>query len=371
MENTKSVSKIFLGAGLILAFVFLLCSFNIYAYDTYEIYPQVVWANEGGTGWEYANNPEVPDSAFYFPATYETKEIGFLTGFPVPYYSDGDHVSLFVDFTIGMEDVASSQWLGLFVRPIGSTSYLSTATNTGNGEWLRVNIQNQANLGEVFTGSFHWEDLSQSCSYKILITKCGDGSSIGSSRLTFYHVTGVFDLNLVSSKEMKPFLLTAKLYMGYPNISEGYGPFLSKDYHFRITDTSMYGAIEDLASILEDMDFSGLSGLADLSTTIENWYTSYTSVSSTIVDRLDEIIDDGETDEDVTRWNEEASLVASQASDLHDLEESLVGTLSDFEFPTVANQTAVNNVLLPFWQNELVISLTLAFMALMIVFLIL
>lgn len=347
-----------------------LLAIPVFAYDTYEIYPQVVWVDESTQNWRMASDPDVPDSSFYSPVGSQTKEIGYLCGYPVPYYADGDHVSVFVDFSIGVpaEALQKQQWIGIFVRPVNSNNYLSTATNTGAGEWLRVNILNQANLAELYTGSFHWEGMDAYCSYKLLVTYAGDGSSSVTNTFV-YHVTGVLDLNLTQqNKELKPFLLTAKYYLGYPaNNVSNYGLAVSKDFHFRVTDTSMMGAIEDLKNTIDQIDLSGLSGLGDLSTVINNWYDDYILNIDNISSELESIYDDGETDSDVTRWAEEQSALASDADYLNSIEQSYLDVLNDFTFPDVPNQTATGNVFNRFFEIPLFVSMIVTSMSIMIV----
>ena len=374
--DDRRIFKMWFALG-IMFFVFVTCAcIRVFAYDTYEIYPQVVWVDESTQNWRMASDPDYPDSAFYSPVGGQTKEIGYLCGYPVPYYADGDHVSVFVDFSIAVpaEALQKQQWVGLFVRPINSNNYLSTATNTGNGEWLRVNILNQGNLAELYTGSFHWEGMDAYCSYKLLVTYAGDGSASVTNSF-IYHVTGVLDLNLVqSTKELKPFLLTAKYYLGYPaNNVSNYGLSVSKDYHFRITDTSMMGAIEDLKNTIDEIDLSGLSDLGDLTTVINNWYEDYSLNIESISDQLESIYDDGETDPDITQWAERASEFESQNQYLHSLEDDLMGTVGDFTFPDVpdASSSIVGHVVLPWFENPIVIALVMAGLAMMIVFAIL
>ena len=364
---TKKLKLIFISIFAIGYGVFLAAP--VFAYDTYEIYPNVVWVDESTYNWRMASDPDIPDSSFYSPIGTQTKEIGYLCGYPVPYYADGDHVSVFVDFSIGVpsEALQKQQWIGIFVRPINSNDYLSTATNTGNGEWLKVNIINQGNLAEVFTGSFHWEGMNAYCSYKLLITYAGDGSS--SVTNTFiYHVTGVLDLNLTQQdKELKPFLLTAKYYLGYPaNNVSNYGLAVSKDFHFRITDTSMMGAIEDLKNTIDSIDLSGLSDLGSLTTTINNWYDDYILNMSDLSNQLESLYDDNETDPDITAAYERASQFQSEIDEYNSLQEALIGTLEEYTFPSVSEANIANLIITPLFENEIVLFLVAGVLALLI-----
>ena len=364
---TKRFKVIFISIFAIAYSVFLAAP--VFAYDTYDIYPQVVWVDESTENWRVASDPDLPDSSFYSPIGSQTKEIGYLCGYPVPYYADGDHVSVFVDFTIGVpaEVLQKQQWVGIFVRPVFSNNYLSSATNTGSGEWLRVNIINQTNIAELYTGSFHWEGLDAYCSYKLLVTAVGDGSSSVTTQFC-YHVTGVLDLNLVqSTKELKPFLITAKYYLGYPgsNVSN-FGLAVSKDFHFRITDTSMYGAIEDLASVIQDLDFSGLSDLGTLSTTINNWYDDYILNMSDLSNQLESIYDDNETDPDITSAFERASEFQNEIDEYNSLQEALIGSLEEYTFPAVSDANIANLIITPLFENEIVLFLVAGVLALLI-----
>lgn len=379
MDENRSVTKMFLGAGLVVAFVLMLISFKVYAFEGFEVVGYPFTVINGTNSIQQFTDRDLPDSAFY-SISYESWDIGIASSFPVPYYSDGDHYSVFMNFTFSVpyQAIVNNQWIGIYVRPMLSNTQMSTVSS---GQWLTVNVLDVA-PGTGYTGgytdlrygSFMWQGDTQ-CSYKMLIT-CMNDANITANQPRIYNIAVVFDLNLtagstLASDELRPFSVSARYYTGYPTISSGYGLALHKDFIIRCTDTSMYGAIENLANVVADLDFSGLAGLADLSTTIENWYSSYTSVSSTIVDRLEDIIDDGETDPDITEWAEQASEFESKNDLLHDLEESLEGTIEDFTFPQVANQTAVGNVVGTFFNNEFIIALTLAMMTLMIVFLIL
>lgn len=382
MDENRSVTKMFFGAGLVVAFVLMLISFKVYAFEGFDVDAIPFYYNPDNYSQTYyqfsEEDPSYMVGDFYHSAnqTDQGREVGIVTGFPVPYYSDGDHYSVFLNFSFSVPTMAHSanDWVGIYVRPMTSNSFLTPASG---GTWLKVNVNTITPSGstgctDLSYGTFQWQGYAN-CSYRMLIV-----STIDAYHTQYiYNVSCVLDLNLISGSgvlgsELRPFSISAKYYLGYPQSSTTtYGLGLYKKYSIRCTDTSIYGLLENIESAVSSIDFSGLSGLADLNVTVENLYNEYVSNASLELGLLESIYDDGETDPDITEWADQATQFESKNDYLHDLEESLEGTISDFTFPEVANQTAVSNVVGAFFSNELVIALTLSVMTLMIVFLIL
>lgn len=382
MDENRSITKMFFGAGLVVAFVLMLISFKVYAFEGFEVDAIPFWYNDASYSqsyYQFADNDSTYMIGDFYHSSNQTeqgKEVGLVTGFPVPYYSDGDHYSIFLNFAFSVPTSAhvANDWVGIYVRPMLSNVYMTPASS---GTWLKVNVNtispgSSTGFTDLSYGTFQWQGYAN-CSYRMLIVSTIDNDNTQ----YIYNVSCVLDLNLIArdgilGAELRPFSISAKYYLGYPSSStSNYGLGLYKNYSIRCTDTSIYGLLENIESAVSSIDFSGLSGLADLNVTVENLYNEYVNNASIELGLLESIYDDGETDEDVTRWGEQASEFQSKNDYLHELEESLEGTISDFTFPEVANQTAVTNVIGNFLSNEFVIALTLAMMTLMIVFLIL
>lgn len=370
-------TKIFLCVGFIIAYVLFICT-PLYAFEGFDVdgIPFVYIA--GTDTYQEFTDVDYPDSPFYSIPNYEAEEIGISTSFPVPYYSDGDHYSVLLNFTFAVpyQAIVNNQWVGIYLRPMLSNGYM---TNTSSGQWLKVNVltinpSGSSGYTELTSGSFMWQGHSN-CSYRMLIT-CMNDSSIVANQPRVYNVSLVLDLNLKSGSgltgdELRPFSISARYYLGYPNISSGYGLGLHKDFTIRCTDTSMYGLLENIESAVSSIDFSGLSGLADLNITVENLYNEYVTNSQVEIGLLESIFDDGETDEDITEWANQATAFESVVSNLNDIEESLLGTISDFTFPDVPNQTANPNIVRVWFDNPITQGLMLAFLIMTIAMLLL
>lgn len=180
----------------------------------------------------------------------------------------------------------------------------------------------------------------------------------------------LFDLNLrYPGYELRPFRFGV---IDATQLTTGTGVswlMYNKTYSWRLLDTQLYylldTKLDDLSTAIGNIDISvDLSG-------IEGLINQEINKIIVISNQLESLVDDTEPDEDITKWADQASVFESANDYLHNLEESLEGTIEDFTFPEVANQTAVSNVVGSFFSNELVLALTLSVMALMIVFLIL
>lgn len=367
--------KVLLIFGFVFAFI-VFVSAPVFAFEGFDVECVPYW-NDGTSVNDYFQfaDPDIPDSAFYSPTGAQAKEIGLYTGFPVPYYADGDHYSVFMNFSIAVPAAAlSNNWLGLYVKPQLSNPYMSTSSG---GQFLIVNVGSYNPYGSsgnsnIYTGTFQWQGKID-CNYKILMSVfIDDGVSVG-AQSWIYNFSCVFDLNLkggsgLASDELRPFAVSAKYYLGYPtNDTAYYGLGLYKKFTCRCTDTSLYGLLENIESAVSSIDLSGLSGLSQLSTEITNIYNQVVHNGGV----LESIYDDGEDDPDVTRWGEEASQFESVVSDYHNIESQMMGTVSDFTFPDAPNQTALNNVFNMFFGNELIFALILASLTVTIALLIL
>lgn len=370
-------TKIFLCVGFIIAYVLFVCT-PLFAFEGLEVEGIPFVYVPASDSFQQFTDVNYPDSPFYSIPRYEASEVGIQTSFPVPYYSDGDHYSVLLNFSFAVpyEAISNNQWVGIYLRPMLSNGYM---TNSSSGQWLMVNVlstnpNGSSGYTNLTSGSFMWQGHSD-CSYRMLIT-CMNDATIAANQPRVYNVSLVLDLNLKSGigvigDELRPFSISARYYLGYPNISSGYGLGLFKDFTIRCTDTSMYGLLENIESAVSSIDFSGLSGLSDLNITVENLYNEYVANSQIEIGLLESILDDGETDEDITEWANQATAFESKVSNLNDIEESLKGTISDYTFPDAPNQTANSNIVGMFFNNELVIALCLAFFTMTIAMLLL
>lgn len=360
-------TKYLIAIGFFIGFILFLCA-PVFAFEGFDVTGYPFTYIKSTDTYQQFSDVDMPDSPFYSIPGFECEEVGIQTSFPVPYYADGDHYSVLMNFAFAVPYQAyqNNQWVGIYVRPMLSTGYMQ---NTSSGQWLKVNVNTINATGssgytDLSYGSFMWQGDSQ-CSYRMLIT-CMNDAFIGANQPRIYNVTVVFDLNLnsgtgFSGDELRPFSVSARYYLGYPSISSGYGLGLFKDFSVRCTDTSIMGVLENIQSAIADLDFSGLSGLADMSATVTNLYNSYVTNSGIEIGLMESIIDDGETDAEPIQWESQAQEMQSQVAELHSLEEDIKGTFTEYEFPTAPNQTAIGNVANMFFQNELFIALTLAF----------
>lgn len=368
--------KFILAFGFLVAFVVFCCS-PLFAFEGLEVEGIPFVYVPASDTYQQFTDVNYPDSPFYSIPRYESSEVGLQTSFPVPYYSDGDHYSVLLNFSFAVpyEAISNNQWVGIYLRPMLSNGYM---TNSSSGQWLKVNVLTVNPTGssgytDLSSGSFMWQGHSD-CSYRMLIT-CMNDSTIVANQPRVYNVSLVLDLNLKSGTgvigdELRPFSISARYYLGYPNISSGYGLGLYKDFTIRCTDTSMYGLLENIESAVSSIDFSGLSGLADLNVTVENLYNEYVNNAQLEIELLESILDDGETDEDVTRWGEVASEFNEQNDILHSLENEFIGTIEDFTMPTVVLSDDIN-LFNRFFDNEIIILLVTISLALAICFCIL
>ena len=381
MEENRSVTKLFFGAGLIVALVLMLTSFKVYAYDDIPLEFNWIYKKNGDSAVYTWNNG-------YAYNIEGLNYIGMECGFPVPHYAEAGQYSLYFHFKFTC-DQSPKPLFRMSISPYNSSLSIYPSTSSDN---YILNQLGSANLfGELDTynanlknyyGTFRWMSKS-TCNFNWV---CLREKSPDYSNQYTYSVIGIMDLRLMEEDEMSPFRLGIEIAN-----AQSYSTFTvyNVDMGLHAMDSSETWALYDcwnkLDEISSKLDDLSITAVIDTST-IESYLSDILSRLVTDTGKQQSILeaigalaynlrtgayDVPDPDPDLTEWDEHNAAVASAASDLHDLEESLVGTLSDYEFPTVSNQTAVNNVLLPFWNNELVIALTLAMMSLMIVFLIL
>lgn len=192
----------------------------------------------------------------------------------------------------------------------------------------------------------------------------------------FFNAQGVLDLNVsYPSSESRPIYL-ALAAQTFPDTGELNITYRGSNIRVLNSqyETDVLTYLDDIHSLLNGQ----VHDISNLFPELHNiLYVLQTSdgflnlINGKMTAYFESIMDDSEPDPELTAWAGQASEFESKNDVLHDLEESLEGTIEDFEFPTAADQTAVNNVIGYFFNNELVIALTLSAMALMIVFLIL
>lgn len=368
------MKKIYVYVSVLSVLLIFLAARPVYAFEGFEVDCIPYW-NDGTSVNDYFQfaDPDIPDSAFYSPSYGGTqaKEIGLYTGFPVPYYADGDHYSVFMNFSIAVPASAlSNNWLGLYIKPQFSNPYMSTSSG---GQYLIVNVGSYTPYGSsgnsnIYTGSFQWQGKID-CSYKILMT-CfiDDGVSVG-AQSWIYNFSCVFDLNLkggtgLASDELRPFAISAKYYLGYPlSDTPYYGLGLYKHFTCRCTDTSLYGLLEEIEAAVSAIDFSGLSGLADLQVTVNNIYENL----ELNLGLLESIYDDGETDPDVTRWGQEQSQLASDFNELQSIEHSYIDVLNDFTFPDVEDTSGAATLFNGFWNFPIIQTMIIVSLSMMVI----
>ena len=370
MEDNRSVTKMFFGAGLVVAFVLLLTSFKVYAFDLDDL--------EFNYIYRVYNTTDILHSFYGYDINGSHCDFwGIECGFPVPTYAGNGDYSLYfkLKFSTDIPDAS----FDLICAPFNHGSvYPSTSMNN----YIRQNV-----FGELFAyncnmksyyGNFYWDGKTR-CDYQYVACRELETAYTGQTEYTIY---GVLNMRLMMEDEFEPFRLG--IIMNTNDYSSS--TMFNVSATLRAMDTSATTVmVEWFETISDQLDNLSITALVDTSS-IESYLTSIldrlasdSAKQQAILDAIGAMAynlrtgyyDVTDPDLDLTEWDEHNVSVASAAADLHDLEESLIGTIEDYEFPTVANQTAVNNFLLPFWNNELVIALTLAMMSLMIVFLIL
>lgn len=332
----------------------LLCSVPIFAFETTEVDPTIIsWYNGSPYSWQV-----YPDANQHVRFDTTRSLLGFELGIPIPYYSDGDHYSLFCSFTFECETSLLTQ--GIYAFYVFPYNVFPSMSLVDSGmELFRINPPSYTSTSQSGVKTFTWYyDRSCSCKY-LIYTGASDTAH------TAVSVYMVMDLNLDQTKELRP------LRMGFYQ-RDGLGGTpeqrLYNNWRFSFTDTSLYGLLEDIENAVSSIDFSGLSGLADLNVTVDNFYDSYINNQSVEIGLLESILDDDETDPDITRFNDEANVFKSEAAELHSIENDLYGTIADFTFPAIQDQSLTSSMFTEWLQDNLILTLLVVSLCFMLVF---
>lgn len=343
MEEKFSI-KIWFSFGIII-FMLLLSGSSVFAVEVVDIEPVAIYRKIGES--------YIRTDSYYVNKTGIDFH-GFDIAPPVPIYSDGDHVSIYIDYEWNVySNLPFTQ--NLLVAPRTS----ATALSVGLGASIFAINPSSSNTIQNFEGNFTWQS-SSTCSYNL----CLGAFKSADADMWTYSIKGVFDFNLIKEVEMLPIRWGI-----YINLADYQYSVAGRRVAVKVLDTTtqelIVQGIDEIVSALDNVSLS-----VDLSS-LDTYFNAIINNQISISDAFSELVDSTDVDEDVTKWASQAAVFESKNDYLHQLEESLEGTLEDFEFPTAANQTAVNNVIGFFFGNELVIALALSAMALMVVFLIL
>ena len=367
---TKKLKVIFISIFAIAYSVFLAAP--VFAYEQTELdyevfYQNIDYPSTSDTRWLYYTS--------YSPYTSDminlsdTDIIGYNISTPVPYYADGDHVSIFISFGVSIPRVdfqgSNNTWGGqyrLLISPSGAIEELSYPQGMQSSTLfdLKYYVQNSVWTDQTH-GTMTWQD--QTVSYKCLIYHGSDGATYGTGvqELEHFFFNIQLDLNLTSNRELLPFTIA----LWQQSLAVGGNQFFRFDTRpiIRLNDTSMYGVLEGIQAALENLDFSALADLSDLSTTIENVYNSVIFQN----ELLESIYDPGDdTDPDLTEAGERASEFQSQIDEYNNLQEALIGTLEEYTFPVLSDANIADLSFTPLFQNEIVIFLVSGVLALLI-----
>lgn len=351
-------TKIFLCVGFIIAYVLFVCT-PLYAYETFNIDSQPVGYSPAGT-WTYYYS-KTDD----YVSGYNHAFIGWDMTVPVPYYADGDHVSIYGTFSFQIPNTNLSDDWSFYVAPAGE--YVLRNDNlTYYGTRF---LDGFTSLGSPSVTSYRGETTfnympNNQCNLRYLMLKYNDGNY---TTFTFYCL---FDLNLrFPTIEMRPFRFGV---IDASQLTSGTGVswlVYNKNYNWELLDTQLYflldNKLDTIANSLQNLNIDiDLSGLENLINTQINQVIQ-------IQGQLESLVDDSEPDEDLTEWANQATAFESVVSNLNDIEESLLGTISDFTFPDVPNQTANLNIVRVWFENPITQGLMLAFLIMTIAMLLL
>lgn len=367
---TKKLKVIFISIFAIAYSVFLAAP--VFAYEQTELdyelfYQNIDYPSTSVTRWIYYTS--------YSPYSLDmvnladTDIVGYNISTPVPYYADGDHVSVFISFGVSIPRVdfqgTNNTWGGdyrLLISPSGATSQLTFPMGMQSSTIfdLKSYVVNQT-WTDQSSGTMTWEN--QTVSYKCLLYHGTDGAMYGTGLQEYEHFffNIQLDLNLTSNRELLPF--SVALWQMSQSVGGNQSWRIDSRPIVRLNDTSMYGVLEGIQAALEDLDFSALADLSDLSTTIENVYNSVVLQN----ELLESIYDPGDdTDPDLTDAAERASEFQSQIDEYNSLQEALIGTIEDYTFPAISNSNIADLSFTPLFQNEIVIFLVSGVLALLI-----
>lgn len=350
----------------------LLCSVSIFAYDSTEVEYDVFYQNPdypNSSSQRYIILDQTPLTDMYYNIA-DTITVGYSFNTLVPYYADGDHVSFFASFMVTIPRInfqgSDNRWIGDYSLYCGPWNYRTGLLYSDGLQStllfsLRDLVYNNYSVQQK-TGTFYWQSIAD-CSYKALIYHGGSAAfqSLSSEYETFF-INIQFDLNITQNLELLPFNLCV-----YQNVeAAGSVPFYRVDAKpfFRLNDTSMYGLLEQIKASIDSLDFSALADLSQLSTTISNIYNEVYRQNELIED----LIEDTSPDPDITRFNEEANALKSEAAELHSIENGLYGTIADFTFPAVQDQSVTSSMFTEWLQDNLILTLLVVSLCFMLVF---
>lgn len=377
MED-RNVLKFWVALGIIVAVFFFCFGVRVFAYEQNDLpweifYQNTDYPSSSDSRYLYYTSQN-PYSSDYLTIA-DTHILGYNIGSLAPYYSDGDHVSIFMAFGLSIPRVnfqgSNNTWGGeyrLLISPSSYRNYMDFPNGLLAAAVIDLKSMVSNNVSsQQLAGHSTWQN--EQIDYKMLVYHGGDGAMYGQGFVPYEHFyfNIQLDLDLTQSRELLPlsvfFWQMYEAVGAYPSWRVDTRPII------RLNDTSMYGLLSEIKDALDTLDFSALVDLGQLSATISQIYASVSLQN----DILESLIDEEETDPELTEWAGVASQFESKNAYMHSLEEDMIGTLADFTFPDApsADNSIVGNVVLPWFENPIVIALTLAGIALMIVFAIL
>lgn len=366
--------------GFFIAFVVLVLSFDrVHAYDDVDIYHDLIYHRIGEDN--YSGTPfytyQGPSSPQY--TCNDVTDAGILFSVPVPAYADGDHVSIFFNVTFEIREIDIERFnLGFFVSPSANQNFLAPASGVSrlrsvldqyNYAYLRGSIASRIS----YTFSL-WGDATctENAMYSLYKEHPND-------EYIFFNAQGILDINVsYPSSESRPIYLSlaAQTIPDYALLDITY-----RGSDVRVLDsqyqTMVLASLTEISDLLTSLDLG--TGLSDIISRLDTIISRLQPVAFNLEGiRLqirslqDELLNDDETDPDLTEWGAEASSFSVKVEELNSVESELLGTISDFTFPEVVrpSQTMVSDAVLPWFSNPIVIALTLAALALMVVFVI-
>ena len=384
MEDRKIV-KFWIALGLIVAFYCVAACVHVHAYDEIPLEFNWIYKKDGDSAVYTWNNG-------YAYNIEGLNFIGMECGFPVPHYAGDGQYSLYFHFKFTC-DQSPKPLFRMVISPYDSR--LSLYPNTSADNYITNQLGSSNLFGELdqynanlksYYGTFHWMQKS-GCNFQWV---CMREKSPDYTNQYTYSVIGIMDLRLMEEDEMSPFRLGIEIAN-----AQSYSTFTvyNVDMGISAMDSSSTWALYDIWNKLDEFydDWDGkidiiasmigsqlgdldliLEALQDLDFSDPVVINKLTAILNSIDGQNESLFDDNETDEDLTEWENQASDVADDVAQLHDIEESLIGSLSSFEFPTAGTYTEVERSFFDFWFLDPIITpMILTGLALMIAFMIL
>lgn len=331
----------------------LLCMFTrpVHAYETTKFDPTVI-SYDTGTPYSFSIFHDTNSLGSFGTSR---KGIGFEFSNPIPYYSDGDHYSIFLHYVYLMP---------AYVMQYGySECYIYPFTNSPNMSFVETGTQlfmvgQPTSYNNSYKGQKTFRTYGDaSCSVKYqYFTAYIDTATIAVS------VNMVLDLNLVPEMELFPFRLGMQ--MSYSG-STTYDHQIMNNYGFYYTDTSLYGVLEGIEEAVENLKIS-----VDVSS-LETQISAIYDLNSAFYDELlAELENPTFSDPELTQAENAAASLSDIIADVGSVEEAVLGTLNpDWnQFPTGVDMQNIGTYFLPFFSNPIIFALVSACLALMIVF---